>query len=468
MRKEELSMSTTAKSGRLDVPARIVLTEKEIPQAYYNVVADFVHPMAPALNPGTREPLKVDDLLPIFPRTIAEQELTTERYIDIPDDVRRKYAMFRPSSLHRAYALEEALGTPARIYYKYEGGNTSGSHKLNSALAQVYYNKEAGVKRISTETGAGQWGTALAMACSMYDVECVVYMVRVSYEQKPYRKSLMKTFGATVYASPSEMTEVGRVALKADPNTPGSLGLAISEAVEDAVTTPGTKYSLGSVLNHVILHQTVIGQEAKAQLASVDEYPDIVIGCCGGGTNFSGIAMPFVQDKIKSGKQTRLIAVEPTACPSLTKGVFAYDFGDTAMLTPLLKQYTLGHNFIPSGIHAGGLRYHGASGIVSHLKNEGVIEATAVPQDEVFKAALTFARCEGIIPAPESSHAICQTLKEAAICRETGEEKVILFSLSGHGLLDMAAYERYLEGDITDQVYTDEMLAEGLKCLPEV
>ncbi len=461
-------MTTIAKPGRRDVPPRIVLTEKEIPQAYYNVVADFPVPMPPALNPKTFEPITAADLEAIFPRALAEQELSKERYIDIPDDVRQKYAMFRPSGLHRAYALEEALGTPARIYYKYEGGNTSGSHKLNTALAQVYYNKQQGIKRLATETGAGQWGTAVAMASTMYGLTCTVYMVRVSYEQKPYRKSLMRTFGATVYRSPSKETQTGRDMLAADPDCPGSLGLAISEAVEDTVTHADTKYSLGSVLNHVILHQTVIGLETQTQMASIDEYPDIVIGCCGGGTNFGGIAAPYVRDIIKEGRKTRCIAVEPTACPSLTKGVYAYDYGDTAKLTPLLKQYTLGHAFIPSGIHAGGLRYHGASAIVSHMKELGLIEAAAVPQDKVFNAASLFARTEGLVPAPESSHAIYKAVEEAEKCRETGEEKVILFCLSGHGLLDMSAYERFFDGDIFDQQYTDEMLEEGLKCLPKI
>ena len=435
-----------------NIPYQIHLPESDIPTQWYNIMADMKELPEPPLNPMTKQPIGPADQLQIFPMGLIEQEVSTERYIDIPEDVRDKYKLMRPTVLHRAYNLEKALGTPARIYYKYEGTNPSGSHKLNTAIPQVYYNKVAGIKRIATETGAGQWGTALAIACSFYGLESKVYMVKVSYDQKPYRKSLMQTFGSSVVASPSNSTNAGRNILALDPNSNGSLGIAISEAVEDAATHSDTNYALGSVLNHVCLHQTVIGLECKKQLEMVDEYPDIVIACNGGGSNFSGIAFPFLKDKLDGKSNTRFIAVEPLACPKLTQGTYTYDYGDTAMMAPITKMYTLGHTFMPSGIHAGGLRYHGDSPLLSKLYHDGYVEAEAVSQTEVFKAAMLFAKNEAIVPAPESSHAICQAVKEALICKETGEEKVILFNLSGHGYLDLAAYDNYLSGNLNDDV----------------
>ena len=456
------------KSQRRDVPHKVFLTEKEIPQAWYNLMADLPGEMLPSRNPQTKEILKPDDLAAIFPRGLIEQEMSRSAYIDIPDEVRDLYGTFRPSPLHRAYLLEDKLGTPARIYYKFEGGNTSGSHKLNSALPQAYYNKQAGIKRLSTETGAGQWGTALSMACALFDMACTVYMVKISAEQKPFRKTIMETYGSKVIASPSNTTNAGRAVLEKDPTNSGSLGTAISEAVEDAATHDDTNYALGSVLNHVLIHQSIIGLESQAQMASIEEYPDIVIGCCGGGSNFGGISGVYVRDKIKHGKNTRLIAIEPSACPTLTRGTFAYDYGDTIGLTPLMPQYTLGHAFLPASIHAGGLRYHGMSQIISHLYKEGIIEARAIPQTEVFNAAVQFLRTEGLLPAPESAHAIQAGIQEALRCKETGEEKVILICLSGHGYYDLYAYERYNNGEIIDVDYTPDMVAEGLKCLPEI
>lgn len=452
---------------RNDVPNKIYLTEKELPRAWYNIRADLPTAVEPSRSPRTGEILRPEDLSAIFPRSLIEQELTNARWVDIPDEVRGQYATYRPAPLHRAYRLEDKLGTPARIYYKYEGGNTSGSHKLNSAIPQAYYNKRAGIRRLTTETGAGQWGVALSMACAMYGLELTTYMVKISSRQKPYRKLLMETYGASVVPSPSKATEAGRRILAADPDNMGSLGTAISEAVEDAASHDDANYALGSVLNHVLLHQSIIGLEARAQLASVEESADVVIGCCGGGSNFGGIAAPFLRDKLAGG-DVRLIAVEPTACPTLTRGRFAYDFGDTAGLTPMMPQYTLGHGFLPPGIHAGGLRYHGASQIVSRMLKDGLIEARALPQTAVFEAALLFARTEGLLPAPESSHAIRAAIDEALRCRESGEEKVILFCLSGNGSLDLAAYDSYLSGNLEDFEYTDELVEEGLKCLPEV
>ena len=453
---------------RTDVPNKVYLSNDELPRAWYNVKADLPNPIDPPLHPATKKPLNPSDLSAIFPPAIIEQEISMERYIPIPEEILDMYAMFRPSPLTRAYCLERYLDTPARIYYKYEGSNPSGSHKLNSAVPQAYYNKQAGIKRLTTETGAGQWGTALSVACSFYGLECVVYMVRVSAEQKPYRKAIMETYNATVYKSPSAMTEAGRKILEANPDSVGSLGIAISEAVEDAVSRDDTNYALGSVLDHVILHQTIIGEEARLQMEKINEYPDIVIGCCGGGSNFSGIALPFMRDKLTKGAKTQFIGVEPTACPSFTRGKYAYDYGDIAGMTPLLKQYTLGHAFMPSGIHAGGLRYHGMSQILSRLYHDGFMDVVAVPQTEVFKAAKLFAVQEALLPAPESAHAICEAIRQALICKETGEEKTILFCLSGHGNFDLAAYDEFNKGKITDAPYSEEDLQKGLSTLPVV
>jgi tryptophan synthase beta chain len=449
-------------------PNRIYLSEKELPKAWYNIAADMPNKMQPYLHPATKELAGPADLEVLFAKELIAQEMSQDRFIDIPAEILEKYAMFRPSPLIRAYGLEKALGTPARIYYKYEGTNPSGSHKLNTAIAQAFYNKQEGIKRISTETGAGQWGSALSIACAAYDMECTVYMVKVSYNQKPYRKTLMQTYGATVIPSPSNLTNAGRMILAKDPDSLGSLGIAISEAVEDAAMREDTHYSLGSVLNHVILHQSIIGLEAKKQFEYMGDYPDMVIGCNGGGSNFSGCAFPFLMDTFKEGKKTRFIAVEPAACPKLTKGVFAYDYGDTAAMAPITKMYTLGHDFVPAGIHAGGLRYHGDSPLLSQLYHDGYIEAQAVQQTEVFKNAVLFAKSEFILPAPESSHAIAVAIKEALACKETGEEKVIFFNLSGHGDFDLTAYDSYVNGSLQDFEYTDEMLKQGLSTVPEI
>jgi len=450
------------------VPHKVYLTEDELPKQYYNIVADMPKKPFPYLHPATLQPVGPADLAPLFPMALIEQEVSAERYIDIPEEVREVYASFRPSPLVRAYRLEKFLDTPARIYYKYEGNNPSGSHKLNTAIAQAYYNKAEGIKRISTETGAGQWGTALSIACAMFGLECSVYMVRVSYDQKPYRRIIIQTYGADIVASPSMKTNAGRAILAKDPNSLGSLGIAISEAVEDAATHDDTHYALGSVLNHVILHQTIIGQEAKAQFEKIDEYPDIIIGCNGGGSNFSGCAFPFVQNTLTKGTKTEYIAVEPAACPKLTKGLFRYDFGDTAKMAPVAKMYTLGHDFVPAGIHAGGLRYHGDSPLLSMLYDEGIIKAQAVQQTKVFKAAVDFARVECILPAPESAHAILVAMEKALECKESGEAKTIFFNLSGHGNFDLAAYEDYLNGKLQDFEYTDEMLEQGMASVPNV
>ena len=427
-----------------------VLPQSEIPTHWYNVLSDVPEPPAPPLHPATRQPVTLQDMTAIFPENIVRQEMSTERWIEIPEEVRRIYALWRPTPLLRAVRLEQDLQTPAHIYYKYEGTSPAGSHKPNSAVAQAYYNKQAGTKRLATETGAGQWGSSLAMACQLFGIECVVYMVKVSFHQKPYRKMLMQTWGATVHASPSDKTEYGRKLLaKPDgADNPGSLGIAISEAIEDTLRTPHTKYALGSVLNHVCLHQTVIGQEAIRQMELAGEEPDVVIGCAGGGSNFAGIAFPFVRRKLVEGKKTRILAAEPSACPSLTKGELRYDFGDTAETTPLMQMYTLGHDFIPPKIHAGGLRYHGMAPSVSHLKKLGLIDAVAYPQQQVFEAAVRFARTEGIIPAPESSHAVKAAIDEALAARDEGRKRVILFNLSGHGLMDMASYDTYLAGGL--------------------
>lgn len=452
---------------RRDEITKVILPESEIPKQWYNIVADMPNKPATYRNPVTLDIIQADDMKAIFPDELIKQEMSTERYIDIPNEVREMYRQFRPSPLYRAKNLEKLLDTPARIYYKYEGTNATGSHKLNSAIPQAYYNKTAGIKRLATETGAGQWGSAISLATSQFGLECSVYMVNVSYQQKPYRRSFMKTFGASVVASPSNLTNSGRSILEKDPNCTGSLGIAISEAVEDAATHADTNYALGSVLNHVCLHQTIIGIEAKKQMEMLDEYPDVIFACCGGGTNFSGISFPFLQDKF-NGQKVRAVAVEPTACPTLTKGVFAYDFGDVAKMAPIAKMYTLGHDFVPSGIHAGGLRYHGDSAIVSQLYHDGFIEAKAYGQKVVFDAAVAFAKAEGIVPAPESAHAIRAAMDEALLAKETGEEKVILFCLSGHGYFDFTAYENYFNGVLDDIEYSSESAQVNLDCLPNI
>lgn len=428
---------------------KIVLEEKELPRQWYNIAADMPNPLRPPLHPGTGQPIGPDDLAPLFPMALIQQEVSQERWIDIPEEILDVYRLWRPSPLYRARRLEKALKTPARIYYKYEGVSPAGSHKPNTAVAQAYYNKQEGVTRLATETGAGQWGSALSLACRFFDLECKVYMVKISYQQKPYRRSMIQTWGAQVVASPSEDTEAGRNVLKENPQSLGSLGIAISEAVEDAATHDDTKYSLGSVLNHVLTHQTVIGLEAKKQLEIAADFPDVVIGCCGGGSNFAGLSFPFLYDKIR-GKDVEVLAVEPEACPTLTRGHFAYDFGDTGQLTPWLPMYTLGHKFVPPGIHAGGLRYHGDAPLICQLVKDGLISARAYHQSEVFEAAVQFARSEGVIVAPETAHAVKAVLDEAEKAREAGEQKVILFNLSGHGHFDMAAYDAYFEGSLKD------------------
>ena len=445
---------------------KILLDESDIPTQWYNVIADMPNPPAPPLGPDGK-PVPPQALAAIFPPQLIEQEVSGNRWIPIPEPVREIYRLWRPSPLYRAQRLEAALGTPARIYYKYEGVSPAGSHKPNTAVAQAYYNKEAGIHRLTTETGAGQWGSSLALAGQMFGIEVRVYMVKVSYEQKPFRRSMMQTWGAEVLASPTNLTESGRKILAEDPDCPGSLGIAISEAVEEAATRKDTNYSLGSVLNHVLHHQTVIGQEAKAQMAKAGDYPDVVIGCCGGGSNFAGIAFPFFADKA-AGRKVRLLAVEPASCPTLTKGVYAYDFGDAVGMTPLMKMYTLGHDFVPPGIHAGGLRYHGDSPLVSQLVHEGLIEAIAVKQLPTFEAGVQFARAEGIIPAPESCHAIRAAIDEALAAKQTGEPKVILFNLSGHGHFDMAAYDKYFAGQLEDYEYPKAAIEESIKHLPKV
>ena len=429
--------------------SKFLLADSQIPTVWVNVLPSLKVPLAMPLNPSTRAPLTPQDLTPIFPMELIEQEFSPKPQIDIPGEVLDIYRLWRATPLYRARRLEKALDTPAHIYYKYEGTSPAGSHKPNTAVPQAYYNKRAGMKRLATETGAGQWGSALSLACRLFGLECTVYMVRVSYDQKPYRRMMIHTWGAEVFPSPSDHTNSGRGVLAATPDSPGSLGIAISEAVEDAATHPDTNYSLGSVLNHVMLHQTVIGQEAKLQMEQAGEEPEVVIGCFGGGSNFAGLALPYVLDRL-SGKGPRILAVEPAACPSLTKGRFTYDYGDTARLTPLIKMYTLGHDFVPPGIHAGGLRYHGASPLLSHLLNQGEIEAKAYTQVPCFEAAVQFARTEGILPAPESSHAIRAAMDEALVAREEGKPRVILFCLSGHGHFDLASYESYLSGKLVD------------------
>jgi tryptophan synthase beta chain len=446
---------------------KFLLGEGQLPTHWYNIIPDMPGPLAPVIHPGTLKPVGPQDLAPIFPMAIIEQEVSTERWIAIPDAVRDIYRLWRPSPLFRARRLEQALGTPAHIYYKYEGVSPAGSHKPNSAVPQAYYNKLAGTKRLATETGAGQWGSSLALACQLFGLECTVYMVKVSFTQKPYRKSLMQLWGARVFASPSPETNAGRSILAEDPENQGSLGIAISEAVEDAATHDDTKYALGSVLNHVILHQTVIGQEAREQLKLAGDYPDVVIGCHGGGSNFSGLAFPFLADRA-AGKEVRALACEPASCPSLTKGLYAFDYGDTAKLSPIAKMYTLGHDFVPPGIHAGGLRYHGASPLVSQLLAAGQIEARSYPQTPCFEAAVLFARTEALVPAPESSHAIRGAIDEALKAKEEQKERVILFGLSGHGQLDMSAYDAFLSGHLEDFEYPGERIRESLARLPKV
>ncbi|RLC27956.1 MAG: TrpB-like pyridoxal phosphate-dependent enzyme [Deltaproteobacteria bacterium] len=441
---------------------KIFLPESELPRQWYNIQADMPTPMEPPLHPATGEPVGPDDLAPIFPMPLIEQEVSQERWIDIPEEILEKYLLWRPTPLYRAYQLEKYLETPARIYFKNEGVSPAGSHKPNTAIAQAYYNKISGTKRIATETGAGQWGSALAMCCALFGLECNVWMVKISFNQKPYRRIMMETWGAKCVASPSTLTQAGRQILEQDPDSPGSLGIAISEAVEAAVTGEGSKYALGSVLNHVMLHQTINGLETQKQMAIAGDYPDVVIGCAGGGSNFAGNCLPFVRDKIH-GKEIDIIAVEPTSCPTMTQGPFAYDFGDTVQMTPLLPMHTLGHGFVPEPIHAGGLRYHGMAPIISQLILDDLIRAVAIPQLETFQAGITFARTEGFISAPETDHAVAIAIREALKAKEEGKEKVILFNWSGHGLVDMAAYEAYLSGKLEDHALAEEQIKRALK-----
>ncbi|MCD4720196.1 MAG: TrpB-like pyridoxal phosphate-dependent enzyme [Desulfobacula sp.] len=441
---------------------KYVLTEQEMPRKWYNIMADMPTPMEPPLHPGTGQPCGPDDLSPIFPMNLIEQEVSTDRWIDIPEEVLERYSIWRPSPLFRAYNLEKALDTPAKIYFKNEGVSPAGSHKPNTAIAQAYYNKVAGTKKITTETGAGQWGSALAMCCSFFGIECKVFMVKISYNQKPYRRLMMETWGANCTASPSNETRAGRSILEKYPDSPGSLGMAISEAVEEAVADDNTKYALGSVLNHVMIHQSIIGLEAIKQMKMAGDYPDVIIGSAGGGSNFAGLAFPFALDKI-NGKEIDIIAVEPASCPTMTRGPFAYDFGDTVQMTPLLPMHTLGHNFVPAPIHAGGLRYHGMAPIVSQLILDGIIRPESIHQMETFEAGLTFARTEGYISAPECNHAVAITIREALKAKEEGKEKTILFNWSGHGLVDLAAYESYLGGNLSDHELPQEQIDNALK-----
>ncbi|MBX6422605.1 TrpB-like pyridoxal phosphate-dependent enzyme [Thermosulfurimonas sp. F29] len=445
---------------------RVILSERDLPEAWFNIIPRLPSPPAPPLDPRTGEPVRPEDLERIFPRALIEQEMSTEPWIEIPEEVRKVYRLWRPTPLRRARNLEKALKTPARIYYKDESVSPPGSHKPNTAVAQAYYNRREGIRRLATETGAGQWGSALAFACRLFGLECTVYMVRVSYEQKPYRRTLMHLWGAEVHPSPTERTEAGRRILSENPNTPGSLGIAISEAVEDAATHRDTNYALGSVLNHVLLHQTVIGLETRKQLEILGEKPDVLIACVGGGSNFGGFTFPFIGEILEGRLSAEVLAVEPASCPTLTKGVYTYDYGDTAGLTPLLLMHTLGHTFEPPGIHAGGLRYHGDAPLVCQLVKEGLVRARAYPQTACFEAAVLFARTEGIVPAPETGHAIRAAIDEALRCRETGEEKVIVFNFSGHGHFDLAAYQAYLEGRLEDYEYPEEKIREALERVP--
>ncbi|MFZ0626011.1 MAG: TrpB-like pyridoxal phosphate-dependent enzyme [Acidimicrobiia bacterium] len=447
---------------------KITLPESDLPSHWYNIVPDLPVPPPPVLHPGTHQPVGPDDLAPLFPMDLILQEVSTERFVEIPEEVREIYRLWRPTPLYRAHNLEKAIGGPARIYYKYEGVSPAGSHKPNTAVAQAYYNAKADVKKIVTETGAGQWGSALAFACALFGLECEVYQVRASYDQKPYRKAMIEAWGGTIYPSPSDRTEIGRKILAADPDTPGSLGIAISEAVEVAATHEDTKYSLGSVLNHVLMHQTVIGEETLKQMALVEETPDVIIACAGGGSNFSGMTFPFIREKMAGSIDPRVLAVEPAAAPSLTKGSYQFDFGDTAGMAPLVKMHTLGHDFVPDPIHAGGLRYHGMAPLVSLLKDQGIIEAESKHQTETFAAAALFARTEGILPAPEPSHAIAAAITEAENAKEAGEEKVILFNLCGHGHFDMGAYQAFHAGELVDYEYPEERIAEAMSRVPVV
>ncbi|RJQ44535.1 MAG: TrpB-like pyridoxal phosphate-dependent enzyme [Gaiellales bacterium] len=448
---------------------KTILPEDKLPTKWYNIAPDMPEgSLVPPLDPGTGQPIGPEALAAIFPMALIGQEVSTDNYIEIPEEVQEIYKLWRPTPLIRALRLEKALDTPAKIYFKYEGVSPAGSHKPNTAVAQAYYNKEAGVKRIATETGAGQWGSSMALATQMFGMECTVYMVKISYEQKPYRRSMMEVWGAEVLASPTDRTQSGQKILADDPDSPGSLGIAISEAVEDAATHEDVNYALGSVLNHVLLHQTVVGEEAVAQMEMAGVYPDIVIGCIGGGSNYAGLAFPFMRDRLRGDKQVEFLAAEPTACPTVTKGEFAYDFGDTLMSTPLLKMHTLGHDFVPAGIHAGGLRYHAMAPLISALVDAGHMDAVAYTQNEIFEAAIQFAQTEAIIPAPESSHAIKAAIDKALEAREAGDEKVILFNLSGHGYFDMSAYDQYLSGNLVDYAYPEEKIRESMAKIPKM
>ena len=447
---------------------KITLDESEMPTRWYNIIPDLPEPPPPPLHPGTLQPVGPDDLAPLFPMDLILQEVTGDRFVDIPGEVLDVYRLWRPSPLFRAHRLEKALGTPARIYYKYEGGSPAGSHKPNTAVPQAFYNAKAGVRKLTTETGAGQWGTALAFACALFGLECEVWQVGASYDQKPYRRLMIETFGGTVHRSPSALTGAGRAQLELNPDHPGSLGIAISEAVEVAATSEDTKYALGSVLNHVLLHQTIIGEEALLQFAKIGEKPDLLVGCTGGGSNFAGLSFPFLREKMAGRMNPTIRAVEPASCPSFTKGVYAYDFGDTAGMTPLLKMHTLGHDFIPDPIHAGGLRYHGMAPLISHIYELGLMEAVAIGQNECFAAGVQFARTEGILPAPEPTHALAACIREALACKESGQEKVILTALCGHGHFDLASYEAFLDGRMVDEPVSDERFAAGLATVPSV
>jgi tryptophan synthase beta chain len=452
----------------MDVPTKILLDESEMPTTWYNIIPDLPAPPPPPLHPGTHQPIGPDDLAPLFPMALIGQEVTQDSYVDIPGEVLDVYRLWRPSPLFRAHRLEKLLGTPARIYYKYEGVSPAGSHKPNTAVPQAFYNAAEGTRKLTTETGAGQWGSALSFATAQYGIECEVWQVRASYDMKPYRKSMMEVWGATVHPSPSNLTQAGRTILEMDPDSPGSLGIAISEAVEMAAGDPHTKYALGSVLNHVLLHQTIIGEEALLQLAKVGETPDVLVGCTGGGSNFGGLSFPFLREKLAGRMNPTIRCVEPAACPSLTKGEYRYDFGDTLGMTPLVKMHTLGHDFIPDPIHAGGLRYHGMAPLVSHLYELGLVEAEAIHQTECFDAAIKFARSEGIVPAPEPTHAIAAAIREAMKCKETGEEKVILTALCGHGHFDMKSYEAYFAGQLVDYDYPEEKVAAAMARVPVI
>ncbi len=461
-------MAGDTRKGMGTLDTKILLPESDLPRQWYNLAADLPEPPPPPLHPATHQPIGPEALAPLFPMALIKQEVSTDRYIDIPEEVREVYKLWRPTPLIRAFRLERALGTPAHIYFKYEGTSPAGSHKVNTSVPQAYYNRQEGVRRLTTETGAGQWGSALAFAANLFELELKVYMVKISYQQKPYRRSMIQTFGGNVVPSPSTDTNAGRAVLAADPDSLGSLGIAISEAVEDAALREDTKYSLGSVLNHVLTHQSVIGEEAIKQMELAGEAPDVVIGCVGGGSNFAGIAYPFLRRTLVEGARTRFIAVEPESCPSLTRGEYAYDFGDTAGTTPLMKMYTLGHTFMPAGIHAGGLRYHAMAPSLSHIYRLGLIEARAVHQLPVFEAAVQFARAEGIIPAPESAHAIRAAVDEALAARDAGEKRVILFNLSGHGFFDLAAYDRYFAGELEDFAYPADRVQAAMASLPRL